>query len=54
MKPIAIFLTLLVTGITHANGDEDYDACWAPEGPCTKLEQAIASGKGLLNSPNGG
>jgi hypothetical protein len=54
MKFVSILLTLLIAGFTHATSDEDYDACWAPDGPCTKLEQAIASGKSLLNSPNGG
>lgn len=49
-----ILLALLAMGFTHANEDEDYEACWDTDGPCTKLEQAISSGKGLLNSPNGG
>ncbi|KAF2665932.1 hypothetical protein BT63DRAFT_44501 [Microthyrium microscopicum] len=30
-----------------------HDACYQPNGPCAKLDHAIASAKGILNNPYG-
>lgn len=41
---------------TAAPPDESayYIACYAPGGPCTKLDQAISAGRGLLHAPSTG
>jgi hypothetical protein len=61
MKATTIFVMTAMTLLTSAaaaapNGSTPddatlHDACWDPEGPCTKLDQAIAAGFGLLNNP---
>jgi hypothetical protein len=38
----------------NADASDDYDACWAADGACTKLNQAIGAGKGLLANPHAG
>jgi len=55
-----VLVASAVVNATTTNAPSDpfqslyYDACHAPDGPCTKLDQAIASGRGYLNNPWGG
>ena len=55
----ALFVAVMaVTSISAAaiKADDDpyHNACFAPEGPCTKLDQAISAANGFLASPEYG
>jgi hypothetical protein len=55
MKLLAIiFATLAIFGfVAAATTNEEDEACWLPNGPCTKVAQAVASAKGILAEKGG-
>jgi hypothetical protein len=45
-------VTTLATNSTIPDEASLHDACFAPDGPCTKLDQALSAGFGLLDNPH--
>src|ERR1700761_4147206 len=48
---------VVINAATVAPTNEDlaalHAACYSPDGPCTKLDQAISSARGILTNPYG-